>query len=116
MAALGGIGEIKVGAPLRFRVAVSDEHFRLSPSCRGLRPSSLRWASGWLGVIKNGARSRLLAPEFADHEAQVFSMSMSKLRDNARRLSRTNPSRKDCAQPGLRLLTIRKRPIRERRR
>jgi hypothetical protein len=25
MAALGGIGEIKVGAPLRFRVAVSDE-------------------------------------------------------------------------------------------
>ena len=43
-------------------------------------------------------------------------MSMSKLRDNARRLSRTNPSRKDCVKPGLRLLTIRKRPIRERRR
>jgi hypothetical protein len=40
-----------------------------------------------LGGIKNGARSRLIAPEFADHEAQVFSMSMSKLRDNACRLS-----------------------------
>jgi hypothetical protein len=72
------------------------------------------FASGAFGVAAQCPLHRLLAPKFADNEDQVLSMSMPKLCDDARGLSRADPSGKDCVQSGLRFLTPHKSPIRER--